>query len=203
MALKLIHTADWHLGQTFFGYDREAEHEAFLGFLTNLLVERQTDVLLIAGDVFDVTNPSAGGATPFLSFPAGGESPESGLADRDHRRQPRFRDPSGSPESLAGGIEYLDCRYRGEDGFRGDRPRFARRPFEEPGGRTGGALPGGAFPPPRGLPGGTRGRARLVCGGYWPDVPAALRLCGCPEESRRGDRSLGTPPRYRSRTIGG
>ena len=147
--------------------------------------------------------PFRGGATPFLSFPAGGESPESGFADRDHRRQPRFRDPSGSPESLAGGIEYLDCRYRGEDGFRGDRPRFARRPFEEPGGRTGGALPGGAFPPPRGLPGGTRGRARLVCGGYRPDVPAALRLCGCPEESRRGDRSLGTPPRYRSRTIGG
>ena len=98
--------------------------------------------------------PFRGGATPFLSFPAGGESPESGLADRDHRRQPRFRDPSGSPESLAGGIEYLDCRYRGEDGFRGDRPRFARRPFEEPGGRTGGALPGGAFPPPRGLPEG-------------------------------------------------
>mgnify|MGYP000317803211 CR=1 FL=1 len=30
MALKLIHTADWHLGQTFFGYDREAEHDAFL-----------------------------------------------------------------------------------------------------------------------------------------------------------------------------
>ena len=165
MALKLIHTADWHLGQTFFGYDREAEHEAFLGFLTNLLVERQTDVLLIAGDVFDVTNPSAGAQRRFYRF--------------------------------------LDCRYRGEDGFRGDRPRFARRPFEEPGGRTGGALPGGAFPPPRGLPGGTRGRARLVCGGYRPDVPAALRLCGCPEESRRGDRSLGTPPRYRSRTIGG
>ena len=83
MALKLIHTADWHLGQTFFGYDREAEHEAFLGFLTNLLVERETDVLLIAGDVFDVTNPS----TSFLSFPERGESPESGLADRDHRRQ--------------------------------------------------------------------------------------------------------------------
>ena len=45
MALKLIHTADWHLGQAFFGYDWEAEHEAFLGFLTNLLVEREADVL--------------------------------------------------------------------------------------------------------------------------------------------------------------
>jgi len=68
MALRLIHTADWHLGQTFFGYDREAEHEAFLGFLTNLLVERQTDVLLIAGDVFDVTNPSAGAQRRFYRF---------------------------------------------------------------------------------------------------------------------------------------
>ena len=24
MSLKIIHTADWHLGQTFFGYDRDA-----------------------------------------------------------------------------------------------------------------------------------------------------------------------------------
>lgn len=47
MALRLIHTADWHLGQTFFGYDREAEHEAFLGFLTNLLVERQLSLIHI------------------------------------------------------------------------------------------------------------------------------------------------------------
>ena len=68
MALKLIHTADWHLGQTFFGYDREAEHDAFLGFLTNLLVERETDVLLIAGDVFDVTTPSAGAQRRFYRF---------------------------------------------------------------------------------------------------------------------------------------
>ena len=45
-----------------------AEHEAFLGFLTNLLVERETDVLLIAGDVFDVTNPSAGAQRRFYRF---------------------------------------------------------------------------------------------------------------------------------------
>lgn len=68
MALKLIHTADWHLGQTFFGYDREAEHEAFLAFLTNLLAERDADVLLIAGDVFDVTNPSASAQRRFYRF---------------------------------------------------------------------------------------------------------------------------------------
>ena len=59
MSLKIIHTADWHLGQTFFGYDREEEHDAFLNWLVATLEEQQTDVLLIAGDVFDVANPSA------------------------------------------------------------------------------------------------------------------------------------------------
>lgn len=68
MALQLIHTADWHLGQTFFGYDREVEHDAFLRWLTDLLTERETDVLLIAGDVFDVANPSAGAQRRFYHF---------------------------------------------------------------------------------------------------------------------------------------
>lgn len=68
MALKIIHTADWHLGQTFFGYDREEEHQAFLSWLTNTLTEQQTDVLLIAGDVFDVSNPSASAQRRFFHF---------------------------------------------------------------------------------------------------------------------------------------
>ena len=46
MSLQIIHTADWHLGQTFFGYDRDEEHEAFLTWLTGMLAERQADVLL-------------------------------------------------------------------------------------------------------------------------------------------------------------
>ena len=68
MALRLIHTADWHLGQTFFGYDREVEHEAFLSWLVHLLAEREADVLLIAGDVFDVANPSAMAQRRFYHF---------------------------------------------------------------------------------------------------------------------------------------
>ena len=68
MALKLIHTADWHLGQSFFGYDREVEHEAFLRWLINLLKEREIDVLLISGDVFDVANPSATAQRCFYHF---------------------------------------------------------------------------------------------------------------------------------------
>ena len=47
MSLKIIHTADWHLGQTFFGYDREEEHDAFLNWLVDTLAAQQTDVCLL------------------------------------------------------------------------------------------------------------------------------------------------------------
>lgn len=56
--LTLIHTADWHLGQTFHGQERHAEHRAFLTWLLDTLVESRTDALLVAGDIFDVVNPS-------------------------------------------------------------------------------------------------------------------------------------------------
>ncbi|QFU00785.1 Nuclease SbcCD subunit D [Halomonas sp. THAF5a] len=56
--MRLIHTADWHLGQSFHGQERHAEHRAFLTWLLDTLVERDADALLVAGDIFDVVNPS-------------------------------------------------------------------------------------------------------------------------------------------------
>lgn len=66
--MKLIHTADWHLGQTFFGYERAAEHIRFLGWLSSLIVEQSIDVLLVAGDLFDGPNPSAASQKIFFDF---------------------------------------------------------------------------------------------------------------------------------------
>lgn len=66
--ITLLHTSDWHLGQTFFGYDREKEHRHFLNWLVNVLVKEQIDVLLIAGDIFDVPNPSASAQKMFYTF---------------------------------------------------------------------------------------------------------------------------------------
>lgn len=66
--MKLLHTADWHLGQTFYEYDRKAEHVCFLDWLTEQIRERAIDVLLIAGDVFDSPNPSAESQRMFYAF---------------------------------------------------------------------------------------------------------------------------------------
>ena len=66
--MKLIHTADWHLGQTFYGYERYPEHRVFLDWLCNTVKEKEINLLLIAGDIYDSTNPSAEAQRMFYSF---------------------------------------------------------------------------------------------------------------------------------------
>lgn len=66
--MKILHTADWHIGQLFHEYDRTYEHQQFLNWLVDTLQTEQIDVLLISGDIFDISNPSASSIKMFYSF---------------------------------------------------------------------------------------------------------------------------------------
>jgi exonuclease SbcD len=66
--MRILHTADWHIGQLFHEYDRNYEHQQFLNWLVTTLHQEQVDVLLISGDVFDLSNPSAASVKMFYSF---------------------------------------------------------------------------------------------------------------------------------------
>ncbi|WP_034946970.1 exonuclease subunit SbcD [Erwinia oleae] len=55
--MRLIHTADWHLGQHFYTKSRAAEHQAFLNWLLTQAVDHQVDVIIVAGDIFDTGSP--------------------------------------------------------------------------------------------------------------------------------------------------
>lgn len=66
--IKLIHTADWHIGQRFYDYDRWNEHHHFLSWLREKLMELKPDVLCVAGDIFDTANPSAQAQSIYYSF---------------------------------------------------------------------------------------------------------------------------------------
>ncbi|MGI2029446.1 exonuclease subunit SbcD [Endozoicomonas acroporae] len=55
--MRILHTSDWHLGQHFMGKSREAEHQAFLDWLIELVQEQRIDALIIAGDIFDTGTP--------------------------------------------------------------------------------------------------------------------------------------------------
>jgi exonuclease SbcD len=66
--MKVLHTADWHIGQLFHEYDRSYEHQQFLNWLVQTLQTEQIDVLIISGDVFDISNPAAASIKMFYSF---------------------------------------------------------------------------------------------------------------------------------------
>lgn len=66
--MKFLHTADWHIGQLFHEYDRTYEHQQFLDWLVEILHSEKIDVLLISGDVFDISNPSAQSTRMFYTF---------------------------------------------------------------------------------------------------------------------------------------
>nr|WP_265182150.1 exonuclease subunit SbcD [Geomicrobium sp. JCM 19055] len=57
--MRLLHTADWHFGRTLEGRDRTSEHVAFIDELVNIVDEEAVDAVLIAGDVYDSSNPPA------------------------------------------------------------------------------------------------------------------------------------------------
>lgn len=65
---KILHTSDWHLGQTFHGHERTWEHERFLAWLLETVVAQEIDALLVAGDVFDTANPSAVAERQWFTF---------------------------------------------------------------------------------------------------------------------------------------
>ncbi len=57
MALKILHTADWHLGKKLDNFSRIEEQIAVLQEIVELTQEHKADVVIIAGDLFDAFNP--------------------------------------------------------------------------------------------------------------------------------------------------
>jgi exonuclease SbcD len=66
--MKILHTADWHLGQNFFERDRLDEQRAFLDFLLAQIETRAIDLLIIAGDIFDTANPPRAAEQLYYDF---------------------------------------------------------------------------------------------------------------------------------------
>ena len=56
--MRIVHTSDWHLGQSFMGKSREEEHQAFLAWLLEIVESETINVLVVAGDIFDTGTPS-------------------------------------------------------------------------------------------------------------------------------------------------
>ena len=57
--MRILHTSDWHLGKNIEGFSRMDEQEAFLNDFIEIVREKNVDMVIIAGDVYDSANPPA------------------------------------------------------------------------------------------------------------------------------------------------
>ncbi len=56
--MKILHTADWHVGKILKNADRLPEHQAVLADLVRVADAEDVDVVVVAGDLFETSTPS-------------------------------------------------------------------------------------------------------------------------------------------------
>src|SRR5574344_1061781 len=56
--MKVLHTADWHLGHQLYGMERMSEHRDFLLQLKDIVAEERPAVMVVSGDIFNTAVPS-------------------------------------------------------------------------------------------------------------------------------------------------
>lgn len=55
--MRILHTADWHVGRSIRGRPRDDEHRQVLSEIAEVAEEERVDLVVIAGDIFDVASP--------------------------------------------------------------------------------------------------------------------------------------------------
>ena len=66
--MKILHTADWHLGHRLHEQSQMEEQTLFLSWIENYIIQEKIDVLLISGDIFDTGAPSNQSLEMYYSF---------------------------------------------------------------------------------------------------------------------------------------
>ncbi|WP_026839188.1 exonuclease subunit SbcD [Gillisia sp. JM1] len=57
--MKILHTADWHIGKKLHKHDLSQDFDLFIDWLLSCIKKNEIELLLISGDVFDLANPSS------------------------------------------------------------------------------------------------------------------------------------------------
>ncbi len=66
--MKILHTADWHLGHRLHEQSQLEEQTLFLSWIEQYIIDKKIDVLLVSGDVFDTGTPSNQSLEMYYSF---------------------------------------------------------------------------------------------------------------------------------------
>lgn len=96
--MKILHTADWHLGKKLLDFQRHQEQKDVLEEIIQLADRESVDLIIVAGDLFDTFNPPAeaedllystlkrlalGGSRPVIAIAGNHDNPER-IEAQDH-----------------------------------------------------------------------------------------------------------------------
>ena len=68
--MRILHTADWHLGKTFKGQSLLEDHAHVLEQIFAIIIDEKIDVVIIAGDVYDKPAPTESAVNIYSDFVA-------------------------------------------------------------------------------------------------------------------------------------
>lgn len=63
--MRILHTADWHLGRMLEGRSRMEEQTKFCNQLVKIVKEENIDIVIVAGDIYNSPNPPSAAETLF------------------------------------------------------------------------------------------------------------------------------------------
>ncbi|MCC7439654.1 MAG: exonuclease SbcCD subunit D [Armatimonadetes bacterium] len=142
--MRILHTADWHLGHRLQGHYRHDEQAAVLDELCHIADDQQIDAVVIAGDVFDAYNPpteseslfyrtmtrlSNGGRRAVIVIAGNHDSPDRLLASDPYARALGIVTvglPKDAPLPFDGGTELVSCLQTAPSFVRLRTPRQGR-----------------------------------------------------------------------------
>ncbi|QIP11597.1 exonuclease SbcCD subunit D [Spirosoma aureum] len=96
--MKIVHTADWHLGKRLQDFQRLQEQQNVLDEIIQIADQEQADLVVVAGDLFDTFNPdpkaedllystlkklTAGGSRPVVAIAGNHDNPDR-IEAQDH-----------------------------------------------------------------------------------------------------------------------
>lgn len=108
--LRIFHSADWHIGKGLGNIDRTDDFRVFFKDLLAMIAERQPDVLLISGDVFDTSMPANSAQRLYYDFMRSleGTSVRATIVTAGNHDSQRFLE---APRAL---LETLRCYVAGD-----------------------------------------------------------------------------------------
>ena len=103
--MKILHTSDWHIGKRLGRHDRMDEFVEVLAEVERIADEREVDLVIVSGDVWDRPAPATDAlALGLPNADAAGHAPARGRRGREPRLTGVLRGARAAPAIRSGCI---------------------------------------------------------------------------------------------------